>query len=95
MLLQETISQIETEIPKEAFWSVITILLGFIGWVGLRYYNRLETILDRLDTAIEGIITTQALIQSEQGHIKETQGKHDVRISKLEDSNKNRRRGNA
>lgn len=92
MILQEAISQVTVDLPKEFLFAIIALLLGFIGWVGIKYYNRLETILDRVETAIEGILVTNKLLQNDQEHMREGHNDHERRISKLEDAKKNVRR---
>ena len=90
MLPQDAISQVKVDLPKEFLFAIIFLLLGFIGWVGLKYYNRLETILERVDTAIEGIQTTNILLKSDQDHMKEEQKNLEQRVAKLEETKRRR-----
>lgn len=66
-------------------WAIIVLLSGIIVWAIVRYINKLDKILERLDTAIEGINNNLTRFGSEQQN-------HEKRITKLEDAKKNVRR---
>lgn len=85
MFLLDPISQVKINLPEEFFWGIIASLLGLLGWIGAKYFSRLETILERLDTAIEGINHNQTLMGEQQKN-------HENRITKLEEANKAKRR---
>lgn len=78
-------SDLAPEIPVEVFWAVITLLIGVIVWVAIRYIVKLDTLLERLDTAVDDIKATLKL----QGQRLD---QHEGDIRGLKDANKTRRR---
>lgn len=55
MIFYDTILQAQSQIepiPKELFYGLITVLLGFITWLGNRYVTKLEAKIDKTDTAL-------------------------------------------
>lgn len=67
------------ELPIELFWGLISLLVGLLAWVVVKYINRLDTILDRLDTAVEGIQATLKLyghrLDNNENEIKALKGR--------------------
>ena len=89
--LQSTLDSVRPEMPPELSWAIITLFSVIIVWVTIRYINRLDKILERLDDAIEGINKTLVnLTVGKEDHEKRITH-HDTRLTKLEDSNKRRR----
>lgn len=78
-------TEVRPEMSPELSWAIITLFSFVIVWVTVRYINRLDKVLERLDDAIEGI--NNNLIGLKAG-----KDDHEKRITKLEDSNKSRRR---
>lgn len=73
------------EIPAEAFWAIITLLVGVIVWVAIRYISKLDVLLERLDTAVDEIkATLKAQGQRLDIHADE--------IKSLKEANRSRRR---
>ena len=83
--LRSIVQNATPQMSPDLAWAIIVLLSGLIVWVVVRYINRLDTILQRLDDAIESI---------NKNLIGLTNGKedHEKRISKLEDVNKLKRR---
>lgn len=46
---------VRPEMPPELSWAIITLFALIIVWIATRYINRLDMMLERIDTAIEGI----------------------------------------
>lgn len=82
--LQSAIENARPEMSPELSWAIITLFSIIIVWVTIRYVNRLDKVLERLDDAIESINKTLISL----GNGKED---HEKRITKLEDTNKRRR----
>lgn len=83
--IQSIIENVRPEMSPELSWAIITLFSIIIVWVTIRYINRLDRVLERLDDAIEGI--NKNLISLTKGN-----DDHEKRITKLEgDSNKRRR----
>lgn len=78
-------TQSPPEVPVEIFWATITTLIGIIVWVAIRYITRLDTLLERLDTAVDEIKTTLK-IQSQRLDNQE------IEIRSLKEANKAKRR---
>lgn len=51
ILLQAT----RPEMNPELSWAIIVLFAGVIIWVAVRYVNRLDTMIDRINVAIENI----------------------------------------
>lgn len=87
MTLSEIILQAtpSPEIPPAAFWSVIGGLTTIIVFFGIRYITRLDTLLERLDTAVDDIKSTLK-IQGQRLDI------HESEIKALKETNKRTRR---
>lgn len=83
--LQSVIDKVRPEMSADLAWAIIVLLSGVIVWAIVRYINKLDKILDRLDTAIEGINNNLTQFGTEQKN-------HEKRITKLEDTNKRTRR---
>lgn len=83
--LQSVIDKVRPEMSPDLAWAIIVLLSGIIVWAIVRYINKLDKILERLDTAIEGINNNLTRFGSEQQN-------HEKRITKLEDAKKNIRR---
>lgn len=81
----QSIVDVRPEMSPELSWAIITLFSVIIVWVTIRYINRLDKILERLDDAIEGINKT--LVGLSNG-----KDDHERRITKLEDAKKNVRR---
>jgi len=89
--LQSTLENVRPEMPPELSWAIITLFSIIIVWVTVRYINRLDKILERLDDAIEGINKNLInLANGKEDHEKRISNQ-DTRITKLEDANKRRR----
>lgn len=73
------------EIPIEIFWATITTLIGIIVWVTIRYITKLDTLLERLDTAVDEIKLTLK-VQSQRLDNQE------IEIKGLKEANKAKRR---
>lgn len=87
MHLYETILQAQSQIepiPKELFYGLITVLLGFITWLGNRYVTKLEAKIDKTDAALGKIEDILIL----HGEWFKSFGK---RLEDLERTNKRRR----
>lgn len=78
-------SELAPEIPVEVFWAIITLLIGVIVWVAIRYIVKLDALLERLDTAVDDIKATLKLQGQRLDH-------HEREIGGLKDANKTRRR---
>lgn len=77
------LSAVRPEMSPELSWAIITLFSIVIVWVTIRYVNRLDKILERLDDAIESI--NRNLINLANG-----KDDHEKRITRLEDRNKRR-----
>lgn len=87
----QAIVDVRPEMSPELSWAIITLFSVIIVWVTIRYINRLDKILERLDDAIEGINKTLVgLSNGKEDHEKRLTNQ-DTRITKLEDANKRRR----
>jgi hypothetical protein len=73
------------EIPVGVFWSIITVLIGIIVWVAIRYITKLDTLLERLDTAVDDIKATLKI----QGQRLDNQ---ELEIKSLKEANRQKRR---
>lgn len=78
-------SDLAPEIPVEVFWAIITLLIGVIVWVAIRYIVKLDTLLERLDTAVDDIKTTLKIQGQRLDH-------HEGEIRGLKDASRTRRR---
>lgn len=78
-------AQTTPEIPIEIFWATITTLIGIIVWVTIRYITKLDTLLERLDTAVDEIKLTLK-VQSQRLDNQE------IEIKGLKEANKAKRR---
>lgn len=83
--LQSVVDKVRPEMSPDLAWAIIVLLALVLVWALVRYINRLDTILDRLDTAIES--HAKILINLDNG-----KQDHERRITKLEDTNKRTRR---
>lgn len=83
--LEAVIDAVRPEMSPDLAWAIIVLLSGVIVWAILRYINKLDKILERLDTAIEDINKNLTRFGSEQQN-------HEKRITKLEDAKKSVRR---
>ena len=83
--LRSVIQSVKPEMSPDLAWAIIVLLSGVIVWAIVRYINRLDKILERLDDAIETI--SNNLIG-----LSNTDKDHEKRITKLEDVNKSKRR---
>jgi hypothetical protein len=88
------IADIRPEMSPELSWAIITLFSIIIVWVTIRYINRLDIMIERIDTAIEGIIKTQIQFGLKQENHDEKIESHEERIKRLEEQNRNKRRGN-
>jgi len=60
------------EMSPELAWGIIILFSTIIVWVTIRYINRLDTMIDRIDTAIEGINKTLiAHSEMHKNHVKD------------------------
>lgn len=83
--IQAVVDKVRPEMSPDLAWAIIVLLSGVIVWAILRYINKLDKILERLDTAIEDINKNLTRFGTEQQS-------HEKRITKLEEAKKNIRR---
>lgn len=51
----------DVQIPESLSWGIIVLLSGIIVWALIRYMNKLDAVLERLEDSIESI--NKSLIQ--------------------------------
>jgi len=89
--IEAVFETVRPEMPPELSWAIITLFSIIIVWVTIRYINRLDKILERLDDAIEGINKTLINLSNGKDDHEKRITNQDTRITKLEDANKRRR----
>lgn len=79
--IQSVIENVRPDMSPELSWAIITLFSIIIVWVTIRYINRLDTMIDRIDTAIEQIKDNMLLLsETQKNHKAELdEAKKDIR----------------